>query len=159
MKFAIELLKITEITSAQQAGLAVLVAECQDETINQATDLIFEPFAHLVAIVDKRFISQVTLSTRELQVSGKKVIIGGIGRVLVAKSHRHHGVVSSMLKRSLLTLKQQKSELACLATGSGRTVAGVYGKLGFKPLDPQDPTEKLISTLIVSPGLLVAHLS
>lgn len=124
MNFSIELLKVGDLTEDQQNGLAILKEEC-GVGVEEAG-----AFAYLLAIAEKKIISSVTL------YKNKKT--GLIGRVCVARDHRHHGIVSSMLKRALVVLKKEQCEIASLTVDQGNKTYAVYENLGFKMSDDKN---------------------
>lgn len=139
MIFNIELVKASELTDAQQSGLDALNRECfgdVDETEIQE-NFIAEPFAYLFAMSGLEMISRVALLKREVVFAGQKIMVGGIGGVCVAIKYRHHGLVSSMLKRALLVLREQKCDVVYLHVDPSKKAYPVYEKLGFKMIDQE----------------------
>lgn len=137
MNFAIELVKAGELTTNQQTGLDALNQECfGDVPTQEITDnFIAEPFAYLFAMIGKAMISRVALFKREVVFASQKVILGGIGGVCVTTRHRHHGVASSMLKRALLILREEKCDVACLNVDLEKKIYPIYEKLGFTMME------------------------
>lgn len=156
MNFAIELVKIGELTPAQQAGLDALNKECfgdvPDKDVQE--DFIAEPFAYLFAMIGQQAISRVALFKREVLFAGQKIILGGIGGVCVTTLHRHHGVASSMLKRAILVLKEEKCDVACLNVDLEKKVYPVYEKLGFKMMEREISFENIRGKIIHELGTM-----
>ena len=134
MIFNIELVKASELSESQQSGFDALSKECSGEVTEQeiVENFIVEPFAYFFAMDGKQMISHVALFKREVEFAGQKILVGGIGRVCVSSTHRHHGVVSSMLKRALLVLREEKCDVAYLHVDSSKKTYPVYETLGFK---------------------------
>lgn len=137
MIFNIELVKASELTNAQQSGLDALNRECFGEVYETEIqeNFIAEPFAYLFAMVGDEVISRVALFKREVVIAGQKITVGGIGGVCVAITHRHHGVASSMLKRALLILREEKCDVAYLRADTSKKSYPVYEKLGFEMIN------------------------
>lgn len=154
MNFAIELVKAAELTPDQQAGLDTLNAECfSDVPTQEITDnFIAEPFAYLFAMIGKEMISRMELFKREVVFAGQKVILGGIGGVCVTTPHRHHGIASSMLKRALLILREEKCDVACLNVDLEKKIYPIYGKLGFTVMKRKISFENVHGEIIREPG-------
>lgn len=142
MIFNIELVKASDLTDAQQSGLDALNRECFGDVEETEIQERFtaEPFAYLFATSGKEMISRVVLFKREVEFNGQKIMVGEIGGICVATAYRHHGVVSSMVKRALLTLREQKCDVACLNVDPGKKTYPVYEKLGFKIIDQEKST-------------------
>lgn len=154
MNFAIEVVRVEDIMPEQQAELDKLNQECfgDVEDVEIQENFIAEPFAYLFAFVGKAIISRLALYKREIMFSKQKMLIGGIGGVCVTSAHRHHGVASSMLKRALLILKEEKCDLACLNVDLDKKIYGIYEKLGFKMMDRDISFENVRGEIIHDPG-------
>lgn len=156
MHFAIELVKAGELTPDQQAGLDALNKECFSDVPDKDVqeDFIAEPLAYLFAMIGKEMISRVALFKREVQFSGQTIILGGIGGVCVATAHRHHGVASSMLKRALLILRQEKCDVACLNVDPEKKIYPVYEKLGFTLMKRETSFENVHGNIVHDQGTM-----
>jgi predicted acetyltransferase len=154
MNFAIELVRAEDITPEQQVGLDKLNQECFGDVAEAEIkeNFIAEPFAYLFAFIGKDIISRLALYKREVVFSGQKILVGGIGGVCVTAAHRHHGVASSMIKRALLKLKEEKCDIACLNVDLDKKIYGIYEKLGFKMMDRDISFENVHGQIVHEPG-------
>lgn len=161
MNFAIELVKAGQLTPDQPTGLETLSHECfGDVPTEEITDnFIAEPFAYLFAMIGTEMISRVALFKREVIFDGQKIMVGGIGGVCVATAHRHHGVASSMLKRALLILREEKCDVACLNVDLEKKIYPIYEKLGFKLMDREVSFENIRGEVIHEVGTMFIALS
>lgn len=161
MNFAIELVKAGELTPDQQAGLDALNRECFGDVPEQSVteDFIAEPFAYLFAMVGKEMISRVALFKREVVFAGQSIILGGIGGVCVTTPHRHHGVASSMLKRALLILRQEKCDVACLNVDLAKKIYPIYEKLGFTMMKREISFENVRGEIVRDSGTMFIPLT
>ena len=161
MNFAIELVKAGELTTEQQLGLNALDRECFGDVPEQAVteDFIAEPFAYLFAMIGHQMISRVALFKREVVFAGQTIILGGIGGVCVTTLHRHHGIASSMLKRALLILREEKCDLACLNVDLERKIYGVYEKLGFTMMEREISFENVRGEVVRDKGTMFIPLN
>lgn len=156
MNFAIELVKVDELTQAQQAGLDALNRECFGDVPEQSIreDFIAEPFGYLFAMIGKAMISRVALFKREVVFVGQNIILGGIGGVCVTTKHRHHGVASSMLKRALLILREEKCDVVCLNVDLEKKIYHVYEKLGFTMMKRKISFENVRGEIVHDQGTM-----
>jgi predicted acetyltransferase len=161
MNFAIELVRIEDITPEQQIGLDKLNQECFGDvaSVEIQENFIAEPFAYLFAFIGKEIVSRLALYKREISFSSQKILVGGIGGVCVTTVHRHHGVASSMLKRALLILKEEKCEIACLNVDLDKKIYGIYEKLGFKMMEREISFENVHGQIIHEPGSMFIALN
>jgi predicted acetyltransferase len=154
MNFAIERVRVEDITPEQQVELDKLTQECFGDVadVEIQENFIAEPFAYLFAFIGKEIISRLALYKREIMFSGQKILVGGIGGVCVTSAHRHHGVASSMLKRALLILREEKCDIACLNVDLDKKIYGIYEKLGFKMMDRVISFENVSDEITHEPG-------
>jgi predicted acetyltransferase len=154
MNFAIERVRVEDITPEQQTELDKLNQECFGDVadVESQENFVAEPFAYLFAFIGKEIISRLALYKREIMFSNQKILVGGIGGVCVTSAHRHHGVASSMLKRALLILKEEKCDIACLNVDLDKKIYGIYEKLGFKMMDRDISFENIRGEIIHEPG-------
>ncbi len=156
MNFAIELVRVGELTPDQQTGLEALNHECFGDVPAQeiAENFIAEPLAYLFAMIGTEMISRVALFKREVVFAGQNIMVGGIGGVCVTTAHRHHGVASSMLKRALLILREEKCDVACLNVDLEKKIYPIYQKLGFTLIQRDISFENVRGEIICEPGTM-----
>jgi predicted GNAT family N-acyltransferase len=161
MNFAIEFIKVTDISPDQQAGLEVLNQECFGDVSAKeiAENFIAKPFGYLFAMIGKEMISRVALFKREVVFANQTMLVGGIGGVCVTTLHRHHGVASSMLKRAILILKYEHCDVACLNVDLEKNVYRLYEKLGFKLMSRDISFENVHGQIIREPGTMFIPLA
>ena len=161
MNFVIEHVKVTELKPDQQAGLDSLNQECFGDvsSIEINDNFIAKPFGYIFAMVGKEMIGRVALFKREVVFSGQKVILGGIGGVCVTTSHRHHGIASSMLKRALLILSDEKCDVACLNVDLEKKIYPIYEKLGFTMMPRKISFENIRGEIIHESGTMFIALN
>ena len=156
MNFAIELVKIADLTQHHQDELNKLNQECFGNVPHSeiTENFIAEPFAYLFAMIGDHAISRVALFKRDIVFSAKNIMVGGIGGVCVTGDHRHHGVASSMLKRALIILNKEKCDIACLNVNLEKKVYRVYEKLGFKMMEREISFENSKGNIIREKGTM-----
>ncbi|KKU45957.1 MAG: GCN5-related N-acetyltransferase [Microgenomates group bacterium GW2011_GWA2_46_7] len=161
MNFEIILVKTGELNSDQQSALTQLNRECfGDVPPAEITDNFFaEPFVYLFAIANKEIISRVALFKRTIQFDGQDIIVGGIGGVCVATSHRHHGIASSMVKRALVVLRGELCDVACLNVDLAKPAYHLYEKLGFTMMSRDISFENVKGELVREGGTMFIPLA
>ncbi len=80
-------------------------------------------------------IGRIAIFLREIKWQGKKILLGGIGKVKVRDDYRRQGVASAMMKRSMIKLKRLKADIAFLNTDFASFLPYFYAKYGFKKMD------------------------
>jgi len=156
MIFDIQFVKSDELSQEQESQLTKLIAECFGDVpeIEVAENFIAEPFGYLFALSKNEMISRVALFKRELIFAKTKIIVGGIGGVCVARDYRHHGVATSMVKRALVILKEEKCDVACLNVDFEKKVFPMYEKLGFTMMPREISFENVHGQIIHEPGTM-----
>jgi len=161
MNFAIEFIKVADISPDQQAGLEALNLECFGDVPKQeiTDNFIAEPFGYLFAMVGEKLISRVALFKREVVFASQKILVGGMGGVCVTTNHRHHGVASSMIKRAILILTQEHCEVACLNVDLGKNIYHIYQQLGFTLMSRDISFENVRGEIVREPGTMFIPLA
>ena len=161
MNFEIVLAKAEELTRDQEAGLTKLNKECfGDVQPEEITDnFIANPFAYLFAVANQETISRVALFKRTVQFRDQDILVGGIGGVCVTKTHRHHGVASSMVKRALVVLKVELCDVACLNVDLDKPAYHLYEKLGFTLMSRDISFENVRGEIVREGGIMFIPLA
>ncbi len=94
-----------------------------------------EPYAHLLAIEKRKVIGVTELFKRELIYEQQALTMGGFGFVTISKKKRRRGVATALLNRGMMDFKMQKFDTAFLITDINQAMIGLYGKVGFVPLE------------------------
>jgi predicted acetyltransferase len=107
----------------------------EEERAEEKDKYYATPCAHILAIENHKLIGKITLFKRSLDYGDKRIILGGVGGVCVAKEKRERGVATSMLERSIIELKKQNCDVAFLTTDVDKPyMVGLYAKVGFAVL-------------------------
>ncbi len=91
----------------------------------------------VLAIQDEKIIGRLAVFKREIALEGKRVTLGGIGKVKVRDDKRRQGVASKLVQEAMPLFLQMSCDLVYLCTNINNPImVKFYGKYGFKHFVP-----------------------
>lgn len=85
----------------------------------------------IIAFERKKVIGIAVIYKRKLNLNGKKILLGGIGRLRVAMNKRKQGVASKIMSTAMIQLSTFNCDVALLCTDTKSFLADWYKKYGF----------------------------
>jgi len=87
----------------------------------------------IIARTGGKIVGLLFIHFRKIDFDKKKIKLAGIGGVVVHKEHRHKGIATKMLQKTLEILKEEKFDIAMLCTEINK-LGPLYTVVGFVPL-------------------------
>ncbi len=72
--------------------------------------------------------------SRQVLYEGKNILLGGVGKVRVAVTHRKQGIARNMMEMAMRFMKKNGNEVAYLCTDTRSFLSDFYRSFGFVPL-------------------------
>lgn len=89
----------------------------------------------VLAFAGPKLVGRVIVLTRQINIAGSRVFLGGIGGVCTHPKYQGQGIASTLLKKGMRELYRQKCDIAYLCTDiDNPMLVHLYQKFGFRVL-------------------------
>lgn len=110
-----------------------LLTEEQKAESNEKFTFKEDIFKYVIAFLGEKPVGYIRLFRRNINLKGRKVVLGGIGGVCTDPQEQRKGIATKMLQVAVKKLKKANCDIAYLCTNIPK-LENLYGQVGFVPL-------------------------
>lgn len=124
---AVETLAEADLTAADEAAIAALLARCFDDFDGRSFFQTRHHWRHVIRD-QGQMVAHVAVQLRAVRLAGRLVTIAGLAEVSTDPDHRGKGLASQLVQAAVAHARQSRAEHVLLFGG-----AALYAAQGFRP--------------------------